>query len=447
VSRDGLDVVLTIAQHDFSELRVLAERNLAAAEQTSVEIDDLEAKLARLAPGASTPNPRVERRDDPDANVGRGAMSWDELHAQAELRLRERGVDPAKCSLDALLDPAEVDRIERRSLGGYDMACKLDRYDLLAALAAGIAATAVDALVVRIPRDLRWEDTAQRGSWLTGWLRDQSIDSDNWLADIAKVPYDVMRTLDGTPIPGMGPLTHRVQTFGHDPLLGLIMGTVDIMRGTVSGVGTQGMFVHGTNSNPISNPFEALTLQMMHLLSDLPTRAGLPVPGWSMVSSITGGDYKDRSVHEWSRLMYLRGYDSWHFMTMATVPATVHFILRAYWALRQELDEDYAAQVAVETGPTGDSVSGHPHFDSLLLAGYAVAAGGNIAKLVAYGGNPVALNYNQWLTFFQAAFNRMSNPGPFSTERLATQGYANASALADGWIDLAEVDVGRWPST
>ncbi|MFT7650681.1 MAG: hypothetical protein ACI8Y4_005455 [Candidatus Poriferisodalaceae bacterium] len=246
-----------------------------------------------------------------------------------------------------------------------------------------------------------------------------------------------MRTMDGTAIPGMGPRTHRVQTFGHDPLLGLIMGTVDIMRVTITGVGTQGMFVHGTSSNPGANPFEAFALQVVHLLPDLPTRAGLPVPGRSMVSSITGGNYKGGSVSEWSRLMYLRGYDSWHFMSMATVPATVHLVLRAYWALRQELDEDYAAQVAVETGPTGDPVSGHPHFDSLLLAGHAVAAGGNIAKLVAYGGNSVALDYDQWLAFFRAVFKRVSNPGPSSIERLATQSRANSAALADGWIGLA----------
>jgi len=113
---------------------------------------------------------------------------------------------------------------------------------------------------------------------------------------------------------------------------------------------------------------------------------------------------------------------------------------------RRRLRRGEEVQVAVETGPTGDSVSGHPHFDSLLLAGHAVAASGNIAKLVAYGGNPVALNYDQWLAFFRAAFNRMSSPGPSATERLATQNYANTSALADGWVDLAEVNVGDWPA-
>jgi hypothetical protein len=419
---------------------------LGAAEQTQADLDELDAKLSRLSPGAAeSPARRSVRR--PDAAPRPAApLSWPQLRAQAETRLRERGVDPADCDLDSLLDPKEAERIERRALGGFELTCTLDRYDLLAAVAAGVVATAVDALVVRVPKDIRWENDQQRGSWLTGWLRDQSIESDNWLAKIAKVPYDAFKDKDGNPIPGMGPLTHRVQTFGHDPLIGLIVGTVDIMRGTVTGVSPKGLFVHDTNVDAVTNPFEALMLQVMHMFSDLPTRSGLPVPGWALISTITGVDYKDRSVSEWSRLMYLRGYDSWHFMTMATVPATVHLLLRAYWALRQELDPVYATQVAIETGPTGDAVSGHPRFDSLLLAGHAVAAGGNIAKLAAHGGNPVALNYNQWLAFFKAAFQRMSNPGPRSTEMLATRNYANASALADGWVDVARIDIATWPA-
>ena len=446
MSHDGLEVVLTMANHDFAELHRLAQQDLLAANQTSDSLDDLEARLALFSADEAAPTREAAGRDGDPGMQRPSDVSWEQRRARAEARLRERGVDPAACDVDLLLDPAEVSRIERRSTGGYDLAAKLDRYDLLAVLAAGIAATAVDALVVRIPRDIRWQDSVQQGSWVTGWLRDHAVPSDNWLADLAKVPYDRMQSWDGISIPGMSSRTHRVQTFGHDPLLGLVMGTIDIMRGTITGASPgAGVFVHESAGRAVANPFHAFALQVMHLLSDLPTRAGLPVPGWAMMTSIAGGSYKGRTIDEWSRLMYVRGYDTWHFMSMSTVPATVHLVLRAYWALRQELDDEYAAQIAVEAGPLGDPVSGHPRFDSLLLGGHAVAAGGNIAKLVAYGGNPLALNYNQWLAFLRSAFQRMANSGPTPSERLATQSFANASALDDGWIDLARTDIGAWP--
>ena len=46
--------------------------------------------------------------------------------------------------------------------------------------------------------------------------------------------------------------------------------------------------------------------------------------------------------------MFIRGYDSWHFLTMSTSVATVEAILRAYFALRQHSDEAYRADTEAE---------------------------------------------------------------------------------------------------
>ena len=434
---DGLDIVLTSVGHSFAELSSLTDAGLKAASETSQKLDDIEAQFAQLTGEAtvvpSGPVPPVDRGTF-DISGGR---TWDEVRAEATDHLRSRGIDPAEVDIDELLDPAEVARIERRATGGLDLRVHLDRYDLLFAAAAGIAATVVDSLMVGIPRDVRWHGEWQQGGWLTGWLRDNAIESDNWLAGLAKVPFDAMTT-DGRPIPGMSGRNHRVQAFGHDPLFGLLFGTLDIMRGTITGASpTAGVFVRQTDFIPVRNPLEALMLEILHLFSDLPTRAGLPVPGWSVLTTIQAGNIDGKRIDEMAQLMYVRGYDTWHFMSMATVPATVHLVMRAYWGMRRQLDVDYDDQVSLEAGPTGEQTSGHPRFDALMLAAHSVAAAGNIGKLIAYGGNPLALNYPQWLAFFRAVFKRLQDGGPSLTESLATHGFANAAALADGWVDLA----------
>ena len=124
--------------------------------------------------------------------MGSSDRSWAELVAEAEEHLRDRGVNPDELDLDSLLDPEEVERINRRHQGGFQIKTDLDPYDVIVAVAAGLAACIVDALVVRIPADTKWYGQGEtlQGSPLTKALRDLATDPDNWLAAWAKVPYD-----------------------------------------------------------------------------------------------------------------------------------------------------------------------------------------------------------------------------------------------------------------
>ena len=147
---DGLDVVITSAHHDLEELRQLATTGLASAQSTSRDLDKLAERMAALSGGtlsAATPAPIASRAIEPPTG-GAVSRSWPELQSEAERRLRARGVDPAQVDLNDLLDPAEAARIERRATGGVDLRVRMDRYDVLFAVAAGVAATVVDGLAV-----------------------------------------------------------------------------------------------------------------------------------------------------------------------------------------------------------------------------------------------------------------------------------------------------------
>lgn len=390
-------------------------------------LTQIERQLADLAARAGVRG--VETHADAAAVEG--------LRMEAHARLASRGVAGADADADdllALLDDRIASERRRRRATLRPFRIELDPIDVLAAVAIGTAASIVDAFVVRIPKDLRWGDSTQRGSWLTQTLRDLSVPADNWLARLAEVPFDRVCGL-GEDVPGIGPRTHRVHTLGHDPLVGLLYGTLDILRGTLTGVDKFGDIGIVDVGSPVTrNPLVAIGLEILHLLSDLPTRMGLPLPGWSILMT-SKATIAGQPLNEVARSMYLRGYDSWHLLTMATVPAAIELGLRAYWGVRHACDEEWstAVQVAGDRAAAA-GVAEHPRFVALAFAAHATAAAGNIGKLVAYGGNPLAINYAQWIRFLHVAI-RAGRRGIAATPTTD----ALLFAYEDGAADLSRI--------
>ncbi len=445
---EDLEVVLTSladdldgAQADAAELRS-AQGDLAN-EINAVEerLDSLVGQVGRVAPVASTAqDAKLRQRRATRA----GPLPWDELVRDATDRLRVRGVDPKTASVDALLDPEEVERIQHRFTAGLHIRARLDPYDIIAAVAAGLVAGAVDFLIVRIPRPIAYLGRPAEGqaSVVTQWLHSLDVPSNNWLARHFRTSYDAVASV-ASDIDGFGPKTHRLQTFGHDPLIGLVIGTIDIMRGGLTAVSRAGEIVSfaGTG-DPVPDVIEALFVQIMHLLSDAPTRMGLPPPGWSVLQLLQVGNLgeKERTVADLARDMYLRGYDSRHFLTMSTSCAAAEIVLRGYFAIRQRQDADYAEEVTSEADAAGtSSVSAHPRYQSMALAAHGVAAAANVGKVMITR-HPLAINYAQWLAFTRAFFGWTQSKQPSFTDGLVAQADVNASALAAGWPPIDATD-------
>ena len=109
--------------------------------------------------------------------------------------------------------------------------------------------------------------------------RTLSNPSDNWLAKVAKVPFD--QSIGE----GFTPNNHRVLTPGHDPLLGLVYGTADILGSTMTRSTVEGSVQFIDRLGPVDQGlFEALVKEFAHLLSDIATPAGLPLPGWTALT-------------------------------------------------------------------------------------------------------------------------------------------------------------------
>lgn len=445
---DGLEVALHWLTSEFDGLQQKAQADRQAAEDNDRRLDTLEDRVARLAARVGVPFENAaapgtlrvvdEPSEPPD---------WDELVASARSQLLGRGVDVGSLDLDSLLDPEVVKRIERRFSGSFRVESRLDRYDVLATVAAGLVAALVDVLLVRIPTDVLYlGEHHQSGSPLTKWLRSLEVPADNRLAQWFKVSFDKVK---GVPVDGFYPRSHRLQTPGHDPLLGLVVGVIDIMRGGLTAIGKDGgvTVLNGLKA-PVYNPFKALVLWIGHLLSDAPTKMGIPAPGWSALQLLQMGSFgeKERTVAELARFMYLKGYDSRHFLTMSTSVAAAEIVLRGYFWLRRKMDPPYGEECDVQAHVAGARRTGdHPRFVSMALGAHGIAAAANAGKVALTAGNPLAINYAQWLRFLHSLYKWYALKVVSPTDLLIRQGQWNLKLLETGWPEI-DVDSDEFPA-
>lgn len=289
--------------------------------------------------------------------------------------------------------------IEDRITCRFALNATLDRWDVIAAVAAGVTAAVVDALIVADP-----------SNGITNRLRnDHAVRNGNWLEQLAKVPFDPSMA------PGMTPSTHRVLTPGHDPLLGLVFGTRDILQSTMTRSDVSGavQFVDRPQVSASSDVVSALMTQLAHLASDIVTPAGLPLPGWTALTTTP-------TTAETAVKMYARGYDTWHLAPMMLPVAAVHAVGSVYWAMRDE---------------EGEQIS-QARQDSFTLIALGIASIGDLGAMLATKGNPLALNYGLWLDLARRTAKEINRRSRRSVRVTVDDTTRNQHILNHGWTKL-----------
>jgi len=333
-----------------------------------------------------------------------GFKDWDSFVRQCQTHVLSKGVDPL-APYEAFLTEADLKTLQAES---YDAQYKWDKLDYIFVGASGVLASLTDHLLVKIPTTLTTGKYAgQAGSPITEWLKKyDTTKSDDWfsqwaenLSKTCRVPYDSQNT-NGVHIDGMGGTTHRFQSLGHDPVLGFVFGVLDIMRGTITGFSYDNLtrthiWMQGSvwsNLEPIGL-IEAILRQLGHLISDVATPMGLPAPFMTLIQGINVGSFgeKGRTVGEIARWMYLNGYDFRHFLVSGITPAVIELVLRAYIMLRH-----YS-----EHGETKFDLASHPKYRTMLLMAHGIATLGNAGKITLMQGNPLAINYAEWMAFIR----------------------------------------------
>lgn len=297
-----------------------------------------------------------------------------------------------------------------------DKALDLNKADLLVACLAGGLAVLVDFLIVKVPKDmsirLKGEKVQQKGSPLTELFRKIGVGKDGkeakWIETLEKwFPVNYDSSIKDN-IPGMFPKNHRVYSLGHDPsILGLIWGVKDIVCGTFSYIDKNGILgIDKVAPTDLKKIFYAPLLWFGHIVSDVFTKQGIPVPFTAVLRSLKFGGFgeKDRTVGELVTYMYVQGYDLRHLATMSICRLTIDVVINLYYFLviRQKSDP---TQPLFETEYI--RVKSEQKKKKMMFTAYSIAVAGNIGKVVAYQGSPFAINIAIWYQFVREAITQV----------------------------------------
>jgi hypothetical protein len=250
------------------------------------------------------------------------------------------------------------------------------------------------------------------------------------------------------PVPGLYPMSHRFQSLGHDPLLGWLFGVRDVLAGTFTAIGRDGVLVvqqvaaGAQGENLFCGLLEAFRRVGGHLLSDVSTPMGLPAPLMPLAQLLQFGTIgPDRqTIAETARRMYLEGYDFRHFTAGGLTTGIIEIIVRGAWIARR-LHEGRSLRASLP----------HPAVPRLrrqLLIGHLTAAAVNAGK-VAVLQNPCALNWAQWLALFRYLGPELAGLLSSASRRSAAQDAmldGDLRDLARGAGLLAAPEAPFWPS-
>ena len=336
--------------------------------------------------------------------------NWDELCVEANQYIT------GKCDIRALFTEDELRQNEEaiRLLNrDFKQIYHMDKVDYAISILAGLVGSAVDILLVGIPK--KTPDGLKAGP-LSDFVRDYfdkkyPEEEMQKLANskISKVPFDAQDNRHTRIyVEGLSAYYHRLLQLGHDPVLGFIFGVSDILNGTMTTIDKNGKVVCQVMENYAdrreSDTFLALAKQIIHFKSDITTSMGLPAPFMSLLNLLQFGkigDY-DQTIAEIVQGMYYEGYDFIHFCSMSVPVMLIEVITRMGYALKR-INEGHSVKDSI---PVSLKRETHPKLATMLFISHSLATAANAGK-VYFSKNPMSINYPQWLAFAKYVYSQM----------------------------------------
>ena len=360
---------------------------------------------------------------------------WDTYQQRVDEYLAKHRIDVSVDPITQLLSPNQVAEIETKYNAKFgDLTWHPWDYGVVGLSA--VAAVLVDVFVVATPEgSTLLGDRKYGGSKVTKWLKDKSKGLEDathgklegvqkWLEErgvlgpgetLDKAPYDVpdrriLQRQGGEEIKGLKWDQHRLMTFGHDPLLGFIFGTLDILRKTMTVVDRRGVLqvIDRSQSYTEQNSILTAILKVFaHLLTDCSSqgdKTGLPAPFLGVLQLVQGkspfvlgGSGEKVAWTDLSRYMYKHGYTMEHFVTMSLVPFVVEVLVRGYYFLstfaeRQSLKEKRLVKRDLKLA-------------SMLTLAHSLTMGGNVLKMWFHSWNPTALNWAEMMMLSKSFYS------------------------------------------
>jgi hypothetical protein len=394
-----LDEGLRIAALNRCLSKVLAAQQREQREALDASILSSEQLLAELGIEVSSIATQTPASPSPqEVRTVAAPKTWGQLLAEA-------GDLPENIAFEDLLTPEEIQQVTlaHEAIGAeLDWSGSLTKLDVATAVFAGAVAGVIDVFLVGIPKSPGFLGSeGSEGGWLSNLVKEKfgeafPKEKISALEKAYKTAYDPsVNSKLSIPIDGLGPRTHRYQSFGHDPLLGFVFGIKDILTGNFTAVSKYGDVITqrvGEPFMPDENFFvrvlEALKLHWGHLKSDVATPAGLPAPLMPLLSFLQFGKIGDKeyTISEVSRMMYRSGYDFRHFVATSIPVAIAELIVR----LGHVIQNLHAGKSLKDSIPLASNRT----VRRKLIIAHGVATTVNAGK-VYFTGNPMAISWAQ----------------------------------------------------
>lgn len=398
-SKDYLDDGTRVASHHDKLLKDVLEERKSGSVKLDSAIKTSEDLLILL--GRDLPEHNTDIKVVGEHTTITSIKPWDVILEEA------RQATPTNVDFSMLLTPEEIDLVYKRYAKiGNELSwfSSLDRYDWAIAVASGLVAGVLDILLVDLPKHKGFLGSkGSEGGWLSNLIKEKlgnlfPDDKIHALEKAYKVAYDPSTNVNlETPVPGLGPRTHRYQSLGHDPLLGFIFGVRDIIYGEFTGIGSNGHLIIQNITDPLLSEetffvriAEALKMHIGHLASDVATPAGLPAPLMPLLSFLQFGKIGNSSytIAEVGRQMYRSGYDFRHFMAASIPVMLIEVMVRLGYFIRSVM----AGKSLVDSIPVASDLK----LRRQLLVAHSTAMLVNTGK-VYFTANPLAISWPQVL--------------------------------------------------
>lgn len=381
-----------------------AEDVLCSLFARAEELEDPKSEEQNLIQEACE-KPRVVSGED---ELGFPKTSWDALVEDARSTYRSGHHAEGLLTEEELAAAGERVRILNEE---YNALHRLDHVDIAISVSAGTLSSFVDILLVGIPE--RTPD-GLRGRPLENYVRDWFLERfppkemERLARDVSsKVPYDAPYNTGFTNeyVEGLWPTMHRLYSLGHDPLLGFVVGTLDILRGRVTTIDKFGKILSQEipryAGREEATVFAALCKQLIHFKSDVTTSMGLPAPFMGLFNLMQFGSVgeEEQTIAEIVQGMYYEGYDFQHFCAQSVPVMLTEVVVRLGYFLKR-VAEGHGVKESI---PVTADRERRPKLGTMLFTAHSLATAVNAGR-VAFTKDPMAINYPQWLFFAYRSF-------------------------------------------
>ncbi|MDR1953723.1 MAG: hypothetical protein LBQ21_04510 [Clostridiales Family XIII bacterium] len=397
--------ILKVIKNGISEVE-----NSPSLQPTNYQLDDSIASSESLLRSIGYESKLAEVIVEPLQNEHRiiTVRSFEELLLDANEKI------PGDVNFSDILSQQEIAQntayIEQLN-EEFNAVHRLDKVDVLIPAIAGILGGAVDCVFSGFVK-------AESGKNIPGTLSDnvQKLfdkalppDKIKELEKLAKTTYDAQDNRNTTIyIDTLSTDFHRFLELGHDPILGFVFGVLDMLRGTMTTIDYKGKFVvqlmENYSDRKAANLFEAISTVFVHMLSDVNTPAGLPVPFMALFNTLQLGSIGEEKLNiaEMVKSMYGQGYDFRHFCSMSIPVMITEVIVRvSYFVKRLHEGHSFADSV-----PVGTNHTKKPKLGTMLFIAHSASTAINAGK-VAFTENPLNINYAQWLAFARCSVKQL----------------------------------------